>query len=83
MNKHQANKLAAILIILFIASFITTLFPKAYLWFFAPGIAEHSAITAFSLQTKSFAFIYSVFSLSVHIGCAIWLYIESKKITYA
>lgn len=82
MNEQRVNKfntLAALLIILFIASFISTLFPKAYLWLLAPGMTEQSALNAFTIQTRSLAFIYSVFSLSVHIGCAIWLYIETKK----
>ena len=76
---NKFNTLAILLIILFIASFVTTLFPNAYLWLLAPGMTDQSAITAFTTQTKSLAFIYSVLSFSVNIGCATWLYIEAKK----
>lgn len=82
MNEQRANKfntLAVLLIILFIASFISSLFPNGFLWLFAPGMVEQDTIMAFTVQTNSLALIFSAFSLSVHIGCAIWLFVETKK----
>jgi hypothetical protein len=73
MNKQRANKfntLAVLLIVLFIASNITTFFPSAYLWLFAPGMTEQNSIMAFTFQSNSQALVFSAFSLSVHIGCS-------------
>jgi len=79
INNNKFNTLAAIFITLFVIAFIITLFPKAYLWLFAPDFQEDSALTSFMIQTKSLAFIYSIFSLAIQIGCAGWLFVESKK----
>lgn len=79
IKNNKFNMLAAIFIALFVIALIISLFPKAYLWLFAPGFQENSALTSFTIQTTSLAFIYSILSLAVQIGCAVWLFVESKK----
>ncbi len=74
LNSEKADKLAFILVVLFVVTLVIGFIPKAYM-IVAPGLDA----TAFSIQARLISFVYSVLSLSVNVGCAFWLYYEANK----
>ncbi len=72
------DRIAGVLLLLFVIAFVFAHTDRALL-VFAPGLFENIETIGYSLLTKSLAFVFSVFSSIVSIGCGVWLYIEAKK----
>ena len=68
------NNLALLLLILFVIGLLMSLTIKAG-QIFSPGF-QFDALT---IQTKMFHTVFYIFQISVFVGSAIWLFIESKK----
>ena len=79
MDTTKIEKLAAILLLLFVGSIALSFSTKVFWWFFSNIYTESQAITAFNYQTKLLSSFYFVFSNIINIGCAIWLYITAKS----
>lgn len=74
----NADRLAALLLVLF----AITLAASAAGWLLpvmAPGIADAQGFDGLTIQTKSLALIFTVFSYAVSLGCAVWLFMQATK----
>jgi hypothetical protein len=78
MQTAKIEKLAFTLLLLFMVTVCITVLTKAFT-ILAPGLTTDSPIySAFTIQTKVFSTIYSIFRITIPIGSAVWLYISNK-----
>jgi hypothetical protein len=61
------------MLFLFLMTLGITVLTKFLTLFFAPGLTGSPFYSAFTIQTKIFSTIYSIFGIAVPIGSATWL----------
>lgn len=74
-DSNNINKLALLILILFVISLGVTMSSRVLQFVYSMGFLTDSI----TIQLKLFAFVFYIFQMTVNIGSAIWLYISGKK----